>query len=309
MKTGVILVNWNNPADTLACLASLYAGTVPPDHVVVWDNGSHGDDAARIATAFPAVDLVRHPDNAGFATANNLAAQRLLATGVDTIWILNNDTVVEPDCLRALTDHLVTHPDCGAVTGRILYADRPDLIWYAGGDFRGPVHDAVHRGEGQPDAARHDLPGPITFMTGCCMLIRADLIARHGLFNDAYLAYFEDADWSLRMAAAGVRLDYTPAARLIHKGSASIRINEPGRGFLSPRQHYLQTRNRLWMLREHLRSPARRTLALTLFTGRALRYAAMNLALLRTNKVTAILRGLREGLFTPPPPCPSSTKP
>jgi GT2 family glycosyltransferase len=148
---------------------------------------------------------------------------------------------------------------------------------------------------GTSDRERVDAPGPVDFISGCCLLLRREVFEAHGLYDAAFFAYDEDADWCLRMRARGLRLDYTPAARLRHKVSASLRKQDPGQGTLSPLQHYFQTRNRLWILRRHGGSSLRSFWLRLRFSLRVLRYAAANLLLGRPTKTRAILRGLRDG--------------
>ena len=72
----VLIISYNTRALTLACLASLAEQTSLPHEIIVVDNASRDGSAAAIAAAFPAIDLVAHPDNLGFAGGNNLAAAR-----------------------------------------------------------------------------------------------------------------------------------------------------------------------------------------------------------------------------------------
>jgi glycosyltransferase involved in cell wall biosynthesis len=45
---GVVIVNWNNAAETMACIKTLDEASPPPSHVVVVDNGSLDDSVARL---------------------------------------------------------------------------------------------------------------------------------------------------------------------------------------------------------------------------------------------------------------------
>ncbi len=301
MRSGVVLINWNNAPDTLDCIASLKAGTVQPDRILVWDNGSTDDSCDRILQAYPDVVLRRSPENIGFAEANNAGARLLLEQEIEAIWILNNDTVVDPLCLSALLKALQTNPDAGAVTAKIMYADMRDMIWYAGGWVRPLTLEAVHYGLDERDTGQYDHERTIGFVTGCCMLIRAKTLAEHGLFNKEFFAYCEDLDWSLRMTAVGVTARYVPTAMLYHKVSASLKKNDPSKGQLTPMQHHLSARNQLYVIRAYSRGFARFA-GMTFCILQRARYAGQNLICGRMVKVLAIILGLRQGLGRLPEP-------
>ncbi|TPW95016.1 glycosyltransferase family 2 protein, partial [Schumannella luteola] len=70
----VVLVNFRGADDTITAIAHLREVDWPADalEIVVVDNASGGDDAARIREAHPEVLLIESPDNTGFAGGCNL---------------------------------------------------------------------------------------------------------------------------------------------------------------------------------------------------------------------------------------------
>lgn len=293
---GVILINWNNASDTIACIDSLKAGTLIPRCILVWDNGSHDGSAERIRKQHPDIELAGAIENIGFAAANNRAAQMLLKKGMDAVWILNNDTTVDRRCLESLAEALRRHDDAGAVSGKIQYPKPANTLWYAGGDVRPFSAAVVHRGKGETDAGQYNQESPVAFLSGCCMLVRAAAVKRTSLFDPAYFAYYEDADLSLRMQAVGFKLYYVPKAVLYHHVSGSIAQNSVFRGRISPLQHYLQTRNRLYLLRRHAKPTALRAVALAWLVARTLPIAVLHIACGHLEKGWQIIRGVLHGM-------------
>ncbi len=45
---GVVVLNWNNARETMSCVEALDAADLPPNHVVVVDNGSTDDSVERL---------------------------------------------------------------------------------------------------------------------------------------------------------------------------------------------------------------------------------------------------------------------
>ena len=143
-RVGVVVLNYLGVDDTLACLESL-AALDDPVRVIVVDNGSADGSAARLA-AVPDVELVTSESNLGFAGGNNVAIARLLDDGLEFVWVLNNDTLVEPATVRELLAVADADPRIGAV-GSVLYdmaAPQNVLTWGGGrlGRWTGRTRDA-----------------------------------------------------------------------------------------------------------------------------------------------------------------------
>jgi GT2 family glycosyltransferase len=121
-RVRLVVLNWNGADHLGRCLDALCALDWPPDRLdlVVIDNAStDGSDA--IAERNPRVRLVRNDRNAGFV-ANNLALRDL--TDVDYVGLVNADSFVEPGWLRAMVAAIESDPGLGAVSARMLFADR-----------------------------------------------------------------------------------------------------------------------------------------------------------------------------------------
>lgn len=98
-SVAVIVLNWNGTDDTVECLRSLLQVDYPRYEIVVVDNGSRESPRARIADEFPSVTYLETAQNLGYAGGNNVGIRHALARGHDYVFVLNNDTVVEPEFL------------------------------------------------------------------------------------------------------------------------------------------------------------------------------------------------------------------
>lgn len=212
----VVVLNWNNASDTLDCLVSLRRHE-PDAHVVVVDNASSDDSVERIRRSALGHDLVRAQTNLGFTGGNNVGLRRALDTGARYVAVLNNDTILPSAMLSALTRQL---DDTSAVSPVIVRADDPTSVWFAGGIVaRGmPRHL-------QPDELADDTADLVdtALLTGCCIVAHREVWRRVGLFDERFFLFFEDSDWSMRAAAAGVALRVDRTQTLHHGVSRSFR--------------------------------------------------------------------------------------
>ena len=151
----IILLNWGQWELTLACLASLSKLRYSNYRVLVVENGSTNDSAARIqewidrqgaatAAGRPAVfTMVRSPTNLGFARGNNLGIAEALRKNADYVWLLNNDTECDEHALSALITCSVRN-DAAIVSSNVLLMADPSRSWYQGGWFNPLVATAHH---------------------------------------------------------------------------------------------------------------------------------------------------------------------
>lgn len=298
-KVGVILLNWNGGEFTIPCIESLNAGKIKPDQIVVVDNASSDGSPDRIAQMFPEGKLILNKINKGFTGANNQGIALLLKEKMDYIWVLNNDTLVDSNCLFYLLQAAVRCPECSCFTGKIFYDDPPDRLWYAGG-YRHRLHLA-------PKHVYDDSLGSgITetyFVSGCCMFITRSALIDYGGFCEEFFIYSEDNEWSWRVRHAGGKLLYVPQAVLWHRLSASMKKNTSRKGDagISSRAYYLIIRNNLWTIRLHAFPFVKKLLALLIHVGIAIKIVAICIWSGFPDKIPLIVRGLVHGLVNPLP--------
>jgi GT2 family glycosyltransferase len=210
-----VVLNWCNEAETAACLESLTASTYAALSILLVDNGSPDGSGDRLHARFPDVQYVQTGANLGYAGGNNRGFEAARAAGAEYVLVLNDDTVVEPDCVELL---VAAAEETGAAVAapQILYFDEPSIVWYGGGVFSRPRALGIHLGEDEPIGPTNDRR-EISFVCGCCFLIRDSVLRRVGGFDESFFAYAEDVELSLRLANAGHRMVYEPRARLLHR--------------------------------------------------------------------------------------------
>lgn len=171
--------------------------------------------------------LIQTGANLGFAGGNNVALRYVLRQGdADYVWLLNNDTVVEPDSLSHLVQCHADDPSrqAGIVGAKVRYYHDPAVIQCIAGAYYnkwlGYSHQIgnheVDQGQYDRDTLRPDL------IIGACMLVSAHFLRVVGLLNEEYFLYFEEQDWAERAKRKGFRLRYTTQAVIYHKEGGTI---------------------------------------------------------------------------------------
>ncbi|HKK28917.1 MAG TPA: glycosyltransferase family 2 protein [Alphaproteobacteria bacterium] len=221
----VVILNWNGIDDTLRCVDHLLASRGTDFRAVVVDNASNGDEYERLTEYFerdPSVEIRRNERNLGFARGVNRILVELLENQSERpeyVALLNNDAFPEPDWLMSLVQ-TAERFRAGAVTSCMLREDDPALLDNAGHVFLN-TGEVLPRGAGRP-ASRFDEQTNVTGVCGGACLLRLDMLAEIGIFDEFYTTGYEDAELGLRAMRAGYTQVYEPNARVRHKIGASI---------------------------------------------------------------------------------------
>lgn len=234
-RVNVIVLNWNGWRDTLECLASLEQLNYPRYRVIVVDNGSTDDSVSRIRERFPSIAVIETGRNLGFAGGCNVGIRAALAEGTDFVWLLNNDTTVDPGALQGLVEKAETNSRVGAVGSAIYFMDEPQRLqaWGGGyinfwsgrsGNFLSPV----------PDQQVH-------FLTGASLLISRMALEALGMLDEGFFMYWEDADFCFRLRRAGLQLVVAAQSKVWHKTPASV-----GKGSVSSYQYFNASASRFF---------------------------------------------------------------
>ena len=128
----IVVLNYKNLADTVACLASLRKITYNRYRIVVVDNDSQDGSYESLKEQETDCCIIQSGENRGYAAGNNIGIRYALEQGADYVCILNNDVEVEPDFLTKLVQYMESEPDVG-MTGPVVYEyDQREKIQSAG---------------------------------------------------------------------------------------------------------------------------------------------------------------------------------
>ncbi len=211
-RVSVIVPVYNQLHHTWNCLKALAdtAGSVPFEVIVVDDGSS---DATAIEV--PKVGGVRfhkNPQNLGFIGACNAGAA--LARG-QYLFFLNNDTAVQPGWLEPLVATYGEFERVGLVGSKLIYPD--GRLQEAGGIVFNDGSGWNYGRFDHPDDPRYDYPREADYCSGAAILIEKALFDGFGGFDSLYKpAYYEDTDLAFKVRAAGLRVIYQPASKVVH---------------------------------------------------------------------------------------------
>jgi GT2 family glycosyltransferase len=219
-----IIVSYRTPAEVVAAVASLRAQTLPPDEIVIVDNGApDGDPLPELE----GVHIERPESNLGYGAGCNLGARR--ASG-DELLILNADVELTPGATAALTERLRSDDRIAVVGPRIFSHDELQLSARAFPSLRtgllgrrSLLTRLLVRARRYPSEFRRvaGSGGLVDWVSGACLLVRRAAFDSVGGFDEAYWMYWEDADLCRRLADDAWQVHFEPAATVDHATGAS----------------------------------------------------------------------------------------
>lgn len=208
----VIVPVYNQLHHTWSCLKAL-ADHAPSTafEVIVVDDGS-SDRTAQEVPRIAGVRFHKNPQNLGFIGACNAGAAQARGR---YLFFLNNDTAVQPNWLEPLLATYAEFDQVGLVGSKLIYPD--GRLQEAGGIVFNDGSGWNYGRFDHPDDPRYDYPREADYCSGAAILIEKSLFERFLGFDALYKpAYYEDTDLAFKVRAAGLRVIYQPASRVVH---------------------------------------------------------------------------------------------
>ncbi|HLY25671.1 MAG TPA: glycosyltransferase family 2 protein [Aggregatilineales bacterium] len=271
LDLGIIVVNWNTRDLLRDCLKSLAASDPAiTRQVIVVDNASSDGSAAMVRAEFPSVRVIDNPINGGFSQANNLGL-RALGFGTDRVapdaprfaLLLNPDTVVPPDGLRAMIQRMESDPRVGVAGPRLVMLNgkldlacrrsfpTPEvMLWRVTGLSKLFPRSKLFGRYNMTYLDEH-LETEVDCVVGAFMMVRREAIADAGILDETFWMYGEDIDWAYRIKQKHWKVLYYPQVTVLHVKRAASRQNPRAQkefqraSLIFYRKHYASTTPKL----------------------------------------------------------------
>ena len=208
----IVVPMYGKPLLTYTCLKSIHANTAPGSFELIVVDDASPEIAADALAAVAGVRFVRNESNLGFVGSVNKAAALARAP---TLVLLNNDTIVTPGWLDALTAVLRDHPAAGLVGAKLIYPDgrlqeAGGILWRDGSAWN-------YGRDNDPDRPEYNYLREADYCSGACLAVdRALFEAIGGLDSRFAPAYGEDSDLAFAVRRAGRKVFYQPLATVVH---------------------------------------------------------------------------------------------
>ena len=252
-RVTAVIANYGTPDYTIRAVRALTDDGVPPERIVVVENGSADDSLARFRAELTDNIVVPLDPNLGFARGSNIGARKLRG---DAYLFVNNDAFVHrPGSIEALVRGL-DDPGVGIVAPRLLNEDltlQPKVVPLSSPSValvRASGLSRVVPNRWQPRWSTHwdhSESREIQASSGVVFLVRGSVWDELGGFAEGELMYAEDLDLCWRARTNGWKVWFAADAEFVHIGAGTTRSH-----WGSPERAERVGRAEAEMIRRHL---------------------------------------------------------
>jgi hypothetical protein len=182
----------------------------PNFEVVVVDNNSTDGSLEDAKLRFSRVTFIKNEENIGFSAGNNVGIRYSLEKMAEYVLLLNNDTEVEKSFLAKLINSASNNASVG-IFSPLIFSGDGKAVWFSGGKIDWLRMKSFHRNE---FLKQNYIDSDV--ISGCAMLVRAEVFKKIGLLDEDFFLYWEDADFSVRAKRAGFELLVVADAQIRH---------------------------------------------------------------------------------------------
>jgi GT2 family glycosyltransferase len=218
IQISIIIPNFNGKQFLRECLNSIKKQNFSLYEVIIIDNGSTDGSVEYLNENYPEFALIQNQDNLGFATAVN---QGIKISNAEYVFLLNNDTELEDDCLSNLLNCIQDDETLFAVSSKMIQNQDRDLIDDAGDEYT--ILGFTKKVGNNRSSEQYQNKREIFSACAGAALYRRSIFDIIGYFDENFFAYMEDVDISYRARIYGFKSVYCPEAIVYHYVSATSR--------------------------------------------------------------------------------------
>ena len=245
MYTGIIILNYNNAANTIDCIRSIEQHNTSPVKYIVVDNGSKEGDVSLLSDtlkSYPNLTLILNPTNGGYAKGNNLGLEAAFRDDeIDHVLIINNDILFIEDIIPVLLEQYGQLDRPGMISPRLYKRDgkRTDVncarLCPQNWDLILPLYWHNHKRKeinaiqerslillNHPEYIEL-LSFPIELPSGSCMFASKEVVRSIGGFDEGTFLYFEENILYKKLSRLGYQNYCIPGIHAVHLGAESTR--------------------------------------------------------------------------------------
>jgi GT2 family glycosyltransferase len=230
LSLSIVIISYNARKLLRDCINSVKENVRDLDYeIIVVDNASGDGSAEMVESEYKKIRLIRNAENAGFSKANNQAIK--IASG-KYIALLNSDTLIKKTVMETLVNFMEMHAGVAAAGPTILNFD--GTLQSIGMGFPNVIDTVLHIM--RIDRILHWIrstkfrykkpfaPFKVDCVSGCCILLRKQVIEKIGDLSEDFEFYFEETEWCYRAEKRGYETWCVPSVEIYHLGSGSKKL-------------------------------------------------------------------------------------
>lgn len=226
-KISIILLHWKDYNSTKKCINSILNSIYSNYEIIIVDNFSNDGSVELLKSEYSNAIFIYNEDNYGFSKGVNQGLKYAFNNGSEWFLILNNDMIVDPYFLINATKVIPTLENIGAITGKILFQNEPNIFWQAGGYIDRLKFQGIPRGKNKEDKGQYNKISKTGWASGAMSLIPKKTIDLIGFLPEEYFFGQEEWDYSIAILNKKLNIFYLPEFVAFHKAGGSYKPGHP----------------------------------------------------------------------------------
>jgi len=212
-KVSVVVINVRGTEKLQKCLESLIETDYPAYEIIVVDCQTPQIEKWT-ASRFKNVNVIHFTHDIGPSASHNVGAEKADPKS-KYIAFLDNDTTVEPTCLKQLTEILEANEEIGIAQAKILKMDEEERL-----DHTGLAVDVLGTWKTTFGMRAKDFSHAfeIFVASSAACTTRREVFDKVGGFDEDFFIYDDDTDFCWRTRLLGYKVVFVPSARVRHAG-------------------------------------------------------------------------------------------
>ncbi|MBI2085877.1 glycosyltransferase [Candidatus Daviesbacteria bacterium] len=291
----VVIVTRDRKKDLIDCVNSYLKSSYQPLEIIVVDNASKPPLVTWFPKRYKGIKLITSEFNIGAAAGRNLGLAQ--AQG-EYILFSDDDAYADKNMVKKLVSVFEKNNKAGIVQPLVYDRANKDMLQGAGHDINLTTGRIWASGVKVKDTGQYrglrEVP-----MCGCVWMVKREVFAKIGNYDEDYFIPYEDSDFSIRAAKAGFKLYCYSEAKTWHRGLKSTFVHPwiEWLGITSPERAFRVARNKMIFMRKHSPLPNKLIFFFVLFPVYALIHSIIIVLARRFDILLQYWSGVISGLI------------
>jgi GT2 family glycosyltransferase len=216
--TALIICNYNRKDDVSSLIESIIQQSHIFFDIIVVDNNSTDGSVSYLKNKFKdKICILENKTNLGGSGGFNKGMEFVLSKDYKYFGLLDSDVELDKNCLKKLREILLSKEAYGAVTAKIFIKEDRNKINEFGAKIHWETCSLENVGRFESNSEKYSKCYEPDYLSSCIILAKTEVLRKVGYFNQENFIYFDDVDWSVRVARAGWKLIAVPDAVGYHR--------------------------------------------------------------------------------------------
>lgn len=237
-RLGIIILNYNTPDSCLECIKSIMDTIQGDYHIYLVDNNSKDASLRIFYDTYGQSDhvtIISEKQNRGYAAGNNVGLAKAIADGCQYLMISNSDIIFLDSSIQILLDFLITQADAGMVVPSIMNRKGQNTtmlrksatkLWHLI-IYTTFLKHYLKRLRSKVIIQHEKIGNPtkVEVVSGCCMLIKKELLDEIGLLDENTFLFSEEYILERKVSQTSYHTYYVPNSKVFHNHGVSTNQN------------------------------------------------------------------------------------